>query len=180
MRVACCLIAAAMFGGCIQYPAKEAAKNRGNADGEVMKLYLVAATEIGRKYDRAEEKVKADYSDAVAAAEHVRPDRLMPFRIAARLIATRDLALLEFATQRAAELGNLQTLASNYVKASGAVYDAWEAQGQLSASMVNEVRDGAMELVQIGLAVREAKQREDAARRALERSAEAKPEGEGG
>lgn len=160
------------LSGCINMPVKEATQVKGNADREVMKIYLEAVHEKNAKFDKAESKIKRDFDTAWGRALNLEPKGFIPGKIAKKLIATKNLGLMKLAEARLSEISNLEQLSKNYLASSKSQYDAWELQGKLTAEMVQEARAMGFQYLQIYQSVQEAKKRKRDAEKEMEKEAE--------
>lgn len=174
------LALALVFSGCVTGPpAAESAVVRNTGDAEVAKLRQLAEINIAARFDRASAAAWTAWRAAVDAAKAADPtDKgMVPAEFMEKATEARDDKLVRIATAKARALGQAEDLHGNYVTSSGAIWDAWAAQGKVTGETVNALREAATQGIQMYGEYRAAKSLAKEAKRAAE-AAKAESEGE--
>ena len=173
------ILAAALLAGCVTGAPPEAAAVRDTGDKEVGKLRQLAEINITARFDRAAAATWAEWRAVVDQAKALDPSGkgLVPAEFMERATDLRDDKLVRIATAKARALGQAADLHENYVTSSGAIWDAWAAQGKVTGETVNALREASMQGAQMYSEYRQAKSLAKEAKRAAE--AAKSDEGEG-
>jgi hypothetical protein len=176
MRTALVLVMLAMVG-CQSGPPPSAAPVRAIGDRDVARLRLLAERNTNALYARMSGDAYRIWREGWDEVAKAQDGKLSPDFAEASLEA-RNAHLERIDRARLNDLRQAGQAHENYIATSGALYEAWEATGQLSAEMINDARSFAMEMG--GLVIEHQRQRSLAkeAKRAAEEAKAAEAEAE--